>query len=152
LLGEEDATDHYGAEQTMSIRVVTVFGGTGFLGRRVVRHLRERDFSVRIASRHPDRSRQLFGSDDPQLHSIEANIHEEKSVIDALAGAYGIVNAVSLYVEHGRETFHSVHVEAAERIAAQARRVGVERLVHVWGSAPIPDRNRYTSESAARAS
>jgi NADH dehydrogenase len=41
----------------MSIRVVTVFGGTGFLGRRVVRHLREHEFSVRIASRHPDRNR-----------------------------------------------------------------------------------------------
>jgi uncharacterized protein YbjT (DUF2867 family) len=55
----------------MSIRVVTVFGGTGFLGRRVVRHLREHEFSVRIASRHPDRSRKfladytinMFGSD-----------------------------------------------------------------------------------------
>jgi uncharacterized protein YbjT (DUF2867 family) len=117
----------------MSIRVVTVFGGTGFLGRRAVCHLRERDFSVRVASRHPDRSRQLFGSDDPQLHSIEADIHDEKSVTDALAGAYGVVNAVSLYVEHGRETFHSVHVEAAERIAAQARRVGVEGLAHVSG-------------------
>jgi hypothetical protein len=45
----------------MSIRVVTVFGGTGFLGRRVVRHLREHEFSVRIASQHPDRSRKLFG-------------------------------------------------------------------------------------------
>jgi nucleoside-diphosphate-sugar epimerase len=49
----------------MSMRLVTVFGGTGFLGRRVVRHLREHEFSVRIASRHPDRSRKLFGSDDP---------------------------------------------------------------------------------------
>jgi len=110
-----------------------VFGGTGFLGRRVVRHPREGDFSVRIASRHPDRGRQLFGSDDPRLHSIEANIHDEKSVTDAILGAYGVVNAVSLYVEQRRETFHSVHVEAAERIAAQAHRAGVERLAHVSG-------------------
>jgi nucleoside-diphosphate-sugar epimerase len=48
-------------------QVVTVFGGTGFLGRRVVQHLRKHNFSVRIASRHPNRSRALFGSDDPQL-------------------------------------------------------------------------------------
>jgi uncharacterized protein YbjT (DUF2867 family) len=47
-------------------RTVVVFGGTGFLGRRVVRHLRKHGFSVRIASRHPDRGDGLFALDDPQ--------------------------------------------------------------------------------------
>jgi|GEM_PF-1154018 uncharacterized protein YbjT (DUF2867 family) len=46
-------------------RIVTVFGGTGFLGQRIVRRLRYRRFPVRVASRHPDRGRRLFGSDDP---------------------------------------------------------------------------------------
>jgi NADH dehydrogenase len=96
-------------------RTVTVFGGTGFLGRRITRHLRKHGFSIRIASRHPDRGHKLFGFDDPKLQSVEANIHHDRSVADALAGAYGVVNAVSLYVEHGQETFHSVHVESAER-------------------------------------
>jgi len=114
-------------------RTITVFGGTGFLGRRIVRHLRYREFPVRIASRHPDRGHSQFGSDDPQLQFLEANIQDERSVADALAGAYGVVNAVSLYVEHGLETFHSVHVESARRVAAQAHRAGVERLVHVSG-------------------
>src|SRR3979411_1277061 len=114
-------------------RTVTVFGGTGFLGRRIVRHLRYREFSVRIASRHPDRGHRLFGPDDPQLQSVGANIHDERSVADALAGAYGVANAVSLYVEHGEETFHSVHVEAAQRVAAQALRAGVDRLIHISG-------------------
>jgi len=114
-------------------RTVTVFGGTGFLGRRIVRHLRYREFPVRIASRHPDRGHSQFGSDDPQLQLLEANIQDERSVADALAGAYGVVNAVSLYIEHGLETFHSVHVESARRVAAQAHRAGVERLVHVSG-------------------
>ena len=66
----------------MSIHVVTVFGGTGFLGRRVVRHLRKHEFSVRIASRHPDRSRKLFGSDDPCLQSVEVDILDERMVAD----------------------------------------------------------------------
>src|SRR5258707_8616417 len=114
-------------------RTVTVFGGTGFLGRRVVRHLRAHEFAVRIASRHPDRGHRLFGLDDPQLQSVGANIHDERSVADALAGAFGAVNAVSLYVEHGRETFDSVHVESAQRVAAQADRAGVERVAHVSG-------------------
>jgi uncharacterized protein YbjT (DUF2867 family) len=114
-------------------RTVTVFGGTGFLGRRIVRHLRHREFSVRIASRQPDRGHRLFGPDDPKLQSVAANVRDERSVADALAGAYGVVNAVSLYFEHGQETFHSVHVEAAQRVAAQAHRAGVERLIHVSG-------------------
>src|SRR5438874_6122450 len=138
-------------------RPVTVFGGTGFLGRRIVRHLRSRGFPVRIASRHPDRGQALFGPDDPQLQSVQANIHDERSVAHALAGAYGVVNAVSLYVEHGQETFHSVHVESAERVAAQAHRAGVERLAHVSGigsdtaSPSLYIRKRGEGELAVRA-
>ena len=125
-------------------RTVAVFGGTGFLGRRIVRHLRKREFSVRIASRHPDRGHRLFGLDDPQLQSVEANIQDERSVADALAGAYGVVNAVSLYVENGQETFHSVHVESAQRVAAQAHRAGVDRLIHISGvGADAASQSRY---------
>jgi NADH dehydrogenase len=125
-------------------RIVTVFGGTGFLGRRIVQHLRYRGFPVRVASRHPDRGHGLFGSDDPQLRSVQANIHDDQSVADALVGAYGVVNAVSLYVENGQETFHSVHVESAQRVAAQAHRVGVERFVHVSGLGADPNsQSRY---------
>src|SRR6202790_3062420 len=125
-------------------RIVTVFGGNGFLGRRIVRHLRSRGFPVRTVSRHPDRGQKLFGPDDPQLQSVRANIHDERSVADALAGAYGVVNAVSLYVEHGQETFHSVHVESAQRVATQAHRGGVERLVHVSGiGADVTSPSRY---------
>ena len=125
-------------------RTVTVFGGTGFLGRRIVRHLRSHGFPVRTASRHPDQGHRLFGPDDPQLQSVGANIHDERSVADALAGAYGVVNAVSLYVEHGQETFHSVHVESAQRVAAQALRAGVDRLIHISGiGADTASQSRY---------
>ena len=125
-------------------RIVTVFGGAGFLGRRIVRHLRDREFPVRIASRHPDRGHSQLGRDDPQLRSVYADIHDERSVADALAGAYAVVNTVSLYVEHGQETFHSVHVESAERVAAQARRAGVKRLVHISGIGADPaSQSRY---------
>src|SRR5467141_2207102 len=125
-------------------RPVTVFGGTGFLGRRIARHLRYREFIVRIASRHPDRGHRQFGPDDPQLQFVQANIHDERSVADALAGAYGVVNAVSLYLERGQETFHSVHVESAQRVAAQALRASVDRLIHVSGiGADAASQSRY---------
>ena len=120
-----------------SDRVVTVFGGTGFLGRRIVRHLRLHGFCVRVASRHPDRGHAL-GPDDAQLRAVKADVRDQRLVADALADAYGAVNAVSLYLERGLETFHSVHVESAQRVAAQAQRAGVRRLVHVSGIGADP--------------
>jgi uncharacterized protein YbjT (DUF2867 family) len=130
---------------------VTVLGGTGFVGRRIVRHLSESGATVRVASRHPGQD----GGD--HVTQIAADAHDERSVEDAVAGADGVVNAVSLYVEHGSDTFHSVHVEAAARIASVARRVGVKRLVHLSGigadaASPSPYiRSRGEGEAAVQA-
>jgi NADH dehydrogenase len=110
-------------------QLVTVFGGTGFLGRRIVRHLHDKGFVVRIASRHPT---PITGS-DPRLQHMAADIREGPSMARVIAGAFGVVNAVSLYVERGEETFHAVHVVAAERLADEARKAGVERLVQISG-------------------
>ena len=142
---------------TMHERSIVVFGGTGFLGRRVVWRLRKAGFSVRIASRHPDRGHRLFDFDDPQLRSVEANIHDEQSIADALAGAYGGGYAGRLYVEHVRETCPAVHVEAAQRLADQARRAQVEQFAHVSGigsdagSSSLYIRKRGEGELAVRA-
>jgi NADH dehydrogenase len=123
----------------MTERIVTVFGGTGFLGRRAVRDLGEQDFAVRIASRHV----QGAGKGTSEV-SIRADINDEASVAAAVAGAYAVVNAVSLYCEHGFETFNAVHVKAAERLARQAHRAGVERLVHVSGiGADVQSKSSY---------
>ena len=61
-----------------------------------------------------------FDSGTPGLTSLRADVHNEAEVTAALEGAYGGVNAVSLYVEHGRETFRAVHVDAAARVAQVA--------------------------------
>lgn len=120
-------------------RAVAVFGGTGFLGRRVVRHLLGHGFRARVASRHPERAPLPLGPDGAAAEAIEADVHDEASVASALVGASGAVNAVGLYVERGgRDTFRAVHVEAAARIARLARAAGVERLVHVSGIGADP--------------
>jgi len=115
----------------MAPRKVTVFGGTGFLGQRVVQRLLERDFSVRVAVRHPERIAALF----PALHldAIQADVNDARSVAAAVAAVEGVVNAVSLYVESGQQTFHSVHVTGAARVARLAREEGVKHLIHVSG-------------------
>src|SRR5262249_48961339 len=121
---ERIAQDHL-ADREMSR--ATVFGGTGFLGRRVVRHLHEVGTKVRIVSRHQGRA------EDDGIERIAADARDERCVEAALAGADGAVNAISLYVEHGNDTFHSVHVEAAGNIARVARQAGIRRFVHISG-------------------
>ena len=138
-----------GMDRSMSR--VTVFGGTGFVGRRVVRHLRESGATVRIASRHPGRS------EGDNVEQIAADARDDRSVEAAVVGADGVVNAISLYVEHGGDTFHSVHVEAAARIAKVARQAGTKRFVHLSGiganaASPSPYiRNRGEGEAAVQA-
>jgi len=117
---------------------ITVFGGTGFVGRRVVRRLSESGATVRIASRHAGRA------DGNNVERIAADARDERSVEAAVMGADGVVNAISLYVEHGRDTFHAVHVEAAARIARVARRAGTKRFVHLSGiGADVASSSRY---------
>ena len=117
--------------------LITVFGGTGFLGQRIVRHLLDHGFQVRTASRHPERVGSASRS-DAGPETTKTDIHDETSVAAALFGAYGAVNAVSLYLERGRVTFDGVHVEAAARVARVARASGVKRLVHVSGIGSDP--------------
>jgi uncharacterized protein YbjT (DUF2867 family) len=141
------APDHW-ADRAMSC--VTVFGGTGFLGRRIVHHLSETGAMLRVASRHPGKA------EGDKVKQIAADAQDERSVEAAVAGADGVVNAISLYVEHGNDTFHSVHVEAATRIARVARRVGVKRLIHISGigadaASPSPYiRSRGEGEAAVQ--
>jgi uncharacterized protein YbjT (DUF2867 family) len=123
------AEDHL-ADQKMSY--ATVFGGTGFVGRRVVRHLRASGTEVRAVSRH----RGL--SNDDGVEQIARDAHDQRSVLAAVAGADGVVNAISLYVERGSDSFHSVHVEMAAQLARAARQAGVKRFVHVSGISANP--------------
>jgi uncharacterized protein YbjT (DUF2867 family) len=67
------------------------------------------------------------------LHFIAADVHDERAVDAAIDGAQAVINTVSLYAEHAKDTFHSVHVVAAARIASCAASAGVQRLVHVSG-------------------
>lgn len=115
------------AEVDPTGRTVAVFGGTGFLGRRIVERLLDQGFSVRVATRHPQPRQHA------RLTSLKADVSDERSVAAAVADCYGVANAVSLYVERDGQTFHSVHVEAAARVARAAQTAGAKRLAHVSG-------------------
>jgi UDP-glucose 4-epimerase len=116
----------------MTDRFVVVFGWTGFLGRRVVQQLLDHGFAVRVATRH-------VPEHQPRPHLVRADIQDRYAIEAAIAGAYALlVNTVSLYVARGSQTFYSVHVEAAARVASCARQAGVERFVHLSGIGADP--------------
>lgn len=112
---------------------VTVFGGTGFLGRRIVRQLLEADMGVRIAARRPFIPSGI--EEDPDKIKLSpVDVHDPQATEQAIRGSEAVVNAVSLYVEKGgRATFKKVHVDAAERIARLSADHKIARLVHISG-------------------
>jgi len=113
---------------------------------------RARPIIEQAQSLYIDRSSEEYDG----IEQIAADAHDERAVEAAVAGVDGVVNAISLYVEHGSDTFHSVHVEAAGKIARAARQAGITRLVHISGiganmASPSPYiRSRGEGEAALR--
>jgi len=111
--------------------LVTVFGGSGFLGRHVVRALCKRGYRVRAAVRRPH----LAGHLQPlgrvgQVHAVQANVRNADSVAAAVRDASAVINLVGLLFEGGRQRFEAVHVGGARNIAHAAAAEGA-RLAHV---------------------
>ncbi|BBE73698.1 complex I NDUFA9 subunit family protein [Oharaeibacter diazotrophicus] len=120
------------AEISDKPRLVTVFGGSGFLGRHVVRALARRGYRVRVAVRRPD----LAGHLQPlgtvgQIHAVQANLRFRASVDRAVQGADAVVNLVGILAGSGAQTFDAVHAFGARAVAEAARAAGIGRLVHV---------------------
>jgi NADH dehydrogenase len=118
----------------MSERLVTVFGGTGFLGRHLVERLHGEAWAVRIAVRHPERVAGAHGDLGPApLTAVSADVCDPAAVARALEDAHAVINAVGHYREQGDATFEAVHAAGAGTVARAAARAGVEGLIHVSG-------------------
>src|SRR5207237_2220655 len=111
--------------------LITVFGGSGFLGRHVVRALCKEGYRIRVAVRRPD----LAGHLQPlgrvgQVHAVQANLRYPGSVDAAARGADVLINLVGILFERGRQRFEAVHSFGAEAVALAASAHGA-RLVHI---------------------
>jgi len=119
---------------------VSVFGGTGFLGRRLVRRLAAEGETLRIAVRSPDRAQSVLRAADlDRVTVFRADVRDQASVAAAVAGVDAVVNAVSAYVEKPGVTFESVHEQGAKTLAQEAAAAGVARLVLVSGIGADPE-------------
>ncbi|MBC7578234.1 complex I NDUFA9 subunit family protein [Tardiphaga sp.] len=129
--------------------LVTVFGGSGFLGRHVVRALVKRDYRVRVAVRRPE----LAGHLQPlgkvgQIHAVQANLRYPASITAAMRDASVVVNLVGILTESGKQSFDAVQARGASAIAQAASAIAA-RMVHV--SAIGADANSESGYARAKA-
>ncbi len=116
----------------MAGRLITVFGGSGFIGRHLVRRLAQQGDRVRVAVRHPDSALFLKTMGDVgQITPVQANLRDDRSVAAACAGADAVVNLVGILYSRGKQSFEAVHHEGALRVAAAARTAGAKRFVQM---------------------
>ncbi len=138
--------------------LITVFGGSGFVGRHVVRALAKRGKRVRVALRQPHLGYELrILGDVGQIQLIQANVRFPESIERALDGADGVVNLVGILHEHGKQSFFDIHAEAAAAIAAAADKREIDRFVQVSAIGADPKakaryaRTKGDAEEAVRA-
>ena len=131
-------------------KLVTIFGGSGFLGRHVVRALARRGYRIRVATRRPD----LAGHVQPlgnvgQIQPVQANVRVRWSVDRAVEGADHVINLVAVMYESGRQRFNALH-EFGARAVAESARAARARLTHVSALGADPhSRSAYSRSKAA---
>ncbi|MEX2650642.1 MAG: complex I NDUFA9 subunit family protein [Alphaproteobacteria bacterium] len=142
----------------MPARLVTIYGGSGFIGRHLVRRLAADGWRIRVAVRDPEAGLFLKPMGGVgQIALVRADVRDADAVGAAAAGADAIVNLVAILYEGGGRTFQAIHVDGAANIARAAAQAGVKRLVHVSAigadktSPAAYGRTKAQGEEAARA-
>lgn len=141
-----------------SLKQVTIFGGTGFIGRHLVRHLAATGARLIIPTRTPDKAALLRPCGDVgQIVPLPTNSRDETAVARAVKGSDAVINLLGILYEKKRQSFQCIHVETAARIARQAHEAGVAQLIQMSAlgaaaaSASAYARSKYAGEEAVRA-
>lgn len=118
----------------MSIKQVTVFGGSGFVGRAIVRALAQEGYQVQVACRRIELAERIKTAGDVgQITILRTNLRIPASVAAAVSGSQAVINASGIAFQRGRQRYEAVHVEGARAIAEAASAAGAQRLVHISG-------------------
>lgn len=138
--------------------LVTVIGGTGFLGRAVVRRLAKAGYRIRVTTRKPSLGFSMKPLGDVgQIAIVRADIRNEAEIAAAVEGASVVVNLVGILRESGGRTFEALHADGPATIAAAAATAGVSRFIHISSIGADPNarsayaRSKAAGESNARA-
>lgn len=135
----------------MTERLVTIFGGSGFLGRYLIRRLARTGARIRVAVRHPNLALFLKPLGDVgQIQIVQANLRNQQSVEAAVAGADTVINLVGILYESGAQKFAAIQAAGAGIVAEAAAKAGAARLVHISAiGADADSLSRYARSKAA---
>lgn len=116
----------------MKKKLVTVVGGTGFIGRYVVKLLAERGFTIRVIARNPESALHLKTAGDAgQVVLVKGNLAKPETLRGLLKDSWAVVNLVGILFENSRQNFTVLHSVGAEKLAQMAKQAGAERFVHM---------------------
>ena len=112
--------------------VVTIFGGSGFLGRYIVRQLASKGYFVRVIARNPNEALflKVYGKVG-QIQLVSGDIKEEKKLRDYLRGSDCVINCVATFFETRSQSFNNLHINAARNLAKAAEKERVNQFIHV---------------------
>ncbi len=129
-------------------QLVTIFGGSGFVGRYIAQRMARQGWRVRVAVRRPNEAHFVrpYGRVG-QVEPILANIRDDNSVRQALTGADAVVNCVGTFDVSGKNNFDAVQHEGAARIARIAAELGVSRMVHISAIGADPEGDSLYAQS-----
>lgn len=111
---------------------ITIFGGSGFIGRYIIQELARQDWSIRVIVRHLDKALFLRTFGIPgQINLVSCNIFDPKAVESVIQGSYIVINLLGILYENKRQTFHNIHVIFPEILAKSALKDNLKRIIHV---------------------
>lgn len=135
----------------MTRGLVTVFGGSGFLGKHVIRALVKDGWRVRVPMRRPHTGQDLrVIGNVGQIQLVQANLRFQSSVERAVAGSDAVINLTGILFESGKQTFDAVHVQGVETIAKAAHEAGIANVVHMSAIGANKDAKSEYSSSRGR--
>jgi len=131
-------------------KMATVFGGTGFIGAQVVRELAKKGYTVKVATRIPERAYFLRPCGVVgQVVPFACNYYDPASIAAAVRGAECVVNCIGILHEHGKTKFSRIHTELPRAIAAACKKEGVARFVHISALGCEQGTSRYAKSKLA---
>jgi uncharacterized protein YbjT (DUF2867 family) len=132
-------------------KYITIFGANGFVGRHLVRRLAKTGAIIRIPTRDPEKALRLKPMGDVgQIVPMACSMRNDQTIVNAIKDADLVINLIGILYESGRNTFQSIHVEMAARIARLAKENGVGRFGHMSAlGAKIDSHAKYASTKAA---
>ena len=144
-------TDATESPNGQAARRITIFGGSGFIGRSIVQRLIHDGAVVRIAARHPEAAKDhLPRAMADKLETVRVDIQDEAGVAAAVRDADAVINLVAILYEKGRQSFKALHVDGARRVAAAARQAGCSRMIQMSAlGASLDSESAYARTKAA---